>query len=471
MGGFSGCLNGDKGNKEIEAKKKYLEKLNKQIEEKEKELTNLKESETFISNKTEQLNERESQIVKKENSLIEEKEKLSKERQVLKENQKQFELSEKNLNEKESYLNKLESLLKSKIEQNQVKVDIIPIPKGLQEKRAISYMNAILQALSNTEGFTKYFLEKYDKNNDNKKFSKEIYKFLMKFWDPNNQSYDPKDFKNEISNNIDFYTEDKANDFKNLINIFLKTLHIENNELKFDFKSLDNYIQENNSDEKQTFEAFRHNYFSKNKSIIIDLFYSFYKDEVKCKEEPNKILYYFKAYSFLEFPLKEVNNYMNQNDEKMKKIKEDGTNRDIDLDECFEYYNTSKNDKKMPCHSFDDKVQYIVQKSIYSLSPYLIILFDRGNDTICKCNIKFKETLEIFDYVSNKETSMNLYAVICLLEESSILGNFIAYCKHRKTKEWYRYNDDKVEKCTEDKPYNNGMVYLLFYEKVENKFD
>ena len=46
-------------------------------------------------------------------------------------------------------------------------------------------------------------------------------------------------------------------------------------------------------------------------------------------------------------------------------------------------------------------------------------------------------------------------------------GNFIAYCKHRKTKEWYRYNDDKVEKCTEDKPYNNGMVYLLFYEKVE----
>ena len=470
MGGLS-CLNGDKGNKEIETKKKYLEELNKQIEEKEKELTNLKESETFISNKTEQLNERESQIVKKENSLIEEKEKLSKERQVLKENQKQFELSEKNLNEKESYLNKLESLLKSKIEQNQVKVDIIPIPKGLQEKRAISYMNAILQALSNTEGFTKYFLEKYDKNNDYKKFSKEIYKFLMKFWDPNNQSYDPKDFKNEISNNIDFYTENKANDFKNLINIFLKTLHIENNELKFDFKSLDNYIQENNSDEKQTFEAFRHNYFSKNKSIIIDLFYSVYKDEVKCKEDPNKILYYFKAYSFLEFPLKEVNNYMNQNDKKMEKIKEDGTNRDIDLDECFKYYNTSKNDKKMPCHSFDDKVQYIVQTSIYTLSPYLIILFDRGNDTICKCNIKFKETLEIFDHVSEKETVMNLYAVICQLEESIMPGNFIAYCKHRKTKEWYRYNDDKVEKCTEDKPYNNGMVYLLFYEKVENKFD
>jgi len=457
--------------KKLRQKKKYLEELNKQIEEKEKELTNLKESETFISNKTEQLNERESQIVKKENSLIEEKEKLSKERQVLKENQKQFELSEKNLNEKESYLNKLESLLKSKIEQNQVKVDIIPIPKGLQEKRAISYMNAILQALSNTEGFTKYFLEKYDKNNDYKKFSKEIYKFLMKFWDPNNQSYDPKDFKNEISNNIDFYTENKANDFKNLINIFLKTLHIENNELKFDFKSLDNYIQENNSDEKQTFEAFRHNYFSKNKSIIIDLFYSVYKAEVKYKKEPNTSLYDFKAYSFLEFPLKEVNNYMNQNDKKMKKIKEDGTNRDIDLDECFEYYNTSKNDKKMPCHSFDDKVQYIVQTSIYSLSPYLIILFDRGNDTIYKCNIKFKETLEIFDYVSQKKTAMNLYAVICLLEESSILGNFIAYCKHRKTKEWYRYNDDKVEKCTEDKPYNNGMVYLLFYEKVENKFD
>ena len=59
MGGLS-CLNGDKGNKEIETKKKYLEELNKQIEEKEKELTNLKKSETFISNKTEELNERKS---------------------------------------------------------------------------------------------------------------------------------------------------------------------------------------------------------------------------------------------------------------------------------------------------------------------------------------------------------------------------------------------------------------------------
>ena len=36
MGGFSGCLNGDKGNKDIETKKKYLEELNKQIEEKKK---------------------------------------------------------------------------------------------------------------------------------------------------------------------------------------------------------------------------------------------------------------------------------------------------------------------------------------------------------------------------------------------------------------------------------------------------
>ena len=515
MGGLSGCLNGDKRNeknkimnnslmpinaqiqtdninnnifsdnnninyednisekknkeieKDIETKKKYLEELNKKIEEKEKELTNLKESETFISNKTQELNEREGQIIEKENSLNKEKEKLSEERQVLIENQKQFKLYEKGLKEKEAYLYGLESSLQVKIEQNKVKEDEIPNQKELKEKRSISFMNAILQALSNTEGFKKYFLEKYDPNNDTKKISNEIYKFLKKFWDPKIQSYDPKDFKNEISYALSFYSGNKDNLYKSLINFLFNRLHDENNEIKYDVKFFDKntYLQEN-----ETIEGFRNYFYSKNRSIIIDLFYTVYKDVVKYKAH-DKSFNYFNAYSFLEFPLKKVNNYMNQIDKRMEKVKKDGTNPDIDLNECFKYYNTWKNKEKMPCDSLDDKAEFIAQTSIYSLSPYLIILFDRGNDTIYKCNVKFQETLEIFDSESEKNTAMNLYAVICQLGKISISANFVAYCKHRKSKEWYCYNDYKVEKCTEDKPYNNGMVYLLFYEKVENKFD
>ena len=70
--------------------------------------------------------------------------------------------------------------------------------------------------------------------------------------------------------------------------------------------------------------------------------------------------------------------------------------------------------------------------------------------------MNFPETLNLLNYVAYKDgpTAMKLYAVICHFGGNDMSGHFIAFCKHRKTKEWYCYNDSVATKCTEKQPYN-----------------
>ena len=46
----------------------------------------------------------------------------------------------------------------------------------------------------------------------------------------------------------------------------------------------------------------------------------------------------FQKYSFLEFPLKDINAHMYQNGKKNFLVNKDGTNPDVNLYECFDYY-------------------------------------------------------------------------------------------------------------------------------------
>ena len=108
------------------------------------------------------------------------------------------------------------------------------------------------------------------------------------------------------------------------------------------------------------------------------------------------------------------------------------------------------------------------QTSIYSLPQNLVIILNMGKGAVYQCNVNFPETLNLLNYVANKNgtTAMKLYAVICHFGESSMSGHFIAYYRHRITKEWYCFNDSAKTKCTEEKPYNKGKPYLLFYQDV-----
>ena len=132
-------------------------------------------------------------------------------------------------------------------------------------------MNATLQALSNTNKFTQYFLNKYKYNpNDvSKKMSNEIYKVLINLWSDQKKKgdYPPYDFKNALSEENSLFAGVKANDSKDLINFLLERFHQEMNTGAKVNNNSDEIV--NQLDEEQTFNAFVKEYFSTNKSIII----------------------------------------------------------------------------------------------------------------------------------------------------------------------------------------------------------
>ena len=43
-------------------------------------------------------------------------------------------------------------------------------------------------------------------------------------------------------------------------------------------------------------------------------------------------------------------------------------------------------------------------------------------------------------------------------------GHFIAFCKNRIDKKWYKYDDAFVSLCQRSNEYQSGMPYILFYK-------
>ena len=480
---------------------KKEENLKQREENLKKEEENLKERESSLSKKEEDLNIKDEELKRRDQEIINIKAKedkdLSEKREAIINQEKLLKEKEDNLNQRETELTQNQTRLdqdkilqedqmkqrEDSLKQLQLKLDqekqyiekrrkeLLPTEIGLQNIGATCYMNATLQALSNTDKFTEYFLDKYPKiqNNSNKKMSDEMYKVLFNLWDEDKKKgdYPPYDFKNALSEENSLFAGVQANDSKDLINFLLERFHHELNEPNSQTSNQNMIV--NQMDEMQTLNAFFVEYFSANKSIITDLFYGIVETRSRCGG-CGCTKYNFQIFSFLEFPLKEVNTFMFNNGRRMSLINQDGTNPDINLYECFDYYqkiDLMNGQNQMYCNICNFNRDTYYGSTLYSLPNFLIINLNRGKGAVYQCNVKFPETLNLLNYVTNKDkTVLQLYAVICHYGPSSMSGHFIAYCKHRKTKKWYQYNDSTVTECTQPNEYNNGMPYILFYQAI-----
>ena len=480
---------------------KKEENLKQREENLKKEEENLKERESSLSKKEEDLNIKDEELKKRDQEIINIKAKedkdLSEKREAIINQEKSLKEKEDKLNQRETELTQIQTRLdqdkmlqedqmkqrEDSLKQLQLKLDqekqyiekrrkeLLPTEIGLQNIGATCYMNATLQALSNTDKFTEYFLDKYPKiqNNSNKKMSDEMYKVLFNLWDEDKKKgdYPPYDFKNALSEENSLFAGVQANDSKDLINFLLERFHHELNEPNSQTSNQNMIV--NQMDEMQTLNAFFVEYFSANKSIITDLFYGIVETRSRCGG-CGCTKYNFQIFSFLEFPLKEVNTFMFNNGRRMSLINQDGTNPDINLYECFDYYqkiDLMNGQNQMYCNICNFNRDTYYGSTLYSLPNFLIINLNRGKGAVYQCNVKFPETLNLLNYVTNKDkTVLQLYAVICHYGPSSMSGHFIAYCKHRKTKKWYQYNDSTVTECTQPNEYNNGMPYILFYQAI-----
>ena len=465
-----------------------IEKLNKmrkeindflsQNQQKEKDMENkittirssfgLKEKEflnqiNLLKNQIKIYEQEKSQFNIKNNELIE-KEKEIKNREI------QLNLRENKIKEKEKELKRREYELQKK--ENKYKIVLI----GLNNIGATCYMNATLQCLSNSKKLTEYFLEQFKKDT-NKIMTNEYYEVLKNLWnvESKEKAYSPNSFKEVLSKENPLFAGVAANDSKDLINFLLERFHQElniinaNNNLNNNNNS--NFNQPDQTNEIAMLGEFLQEYVQKFNSPISDLFYGILETKSQC-QGCNIIKYNFQVYSFLEFPLQQVNQFYFNNG-KRPLLTNDGKNPDVDLYECFEYnrkIDLMTGENQMYCNICNKLCNAYYSTILYSGPNYLIINLNRGKGAIYECKVNFPNQLNIFNYVSFKNgiTVYELYAVICHLGPSSMSGHFVAYCKNRIDNQWYLYNDGIVTKCSRQFQYNDGMPYILFYRGLSS---
>ena len=459
--------------KENEFNQKEINFYNKNNELKEKE-NNFKQKENELNKKEIKINNEENELKEKENIFKQKENEF---------NQKEIILNNKNneLIQKENEINKREiNLNKEKIDFEKNKKEIIkkeleeekkPILIGLNNIGATCYMNSTLQCLSNTKPLTEYFLKKYKKSKKNIMVN-EYYDLLLNLWnrEKNNSAYSPNSFKEVLSKENPLFAGIAANDSKDLINFLIERFHQELNEVKPNKTNNNNIINvQDQTNEQYMLNIFLEEFKEKYNSAISNMFYGLMETKSQCLG-CNVLKYNFQVYSFLEFPLQQVNQYC-YNNGRRPLFNNDGTNPDVDLYECFEYFNKidlMNGDNQMYCNFCNKLFDSYYSTTIYSLPINLIINLNRGRGAIYECKVNFPEQLNLFNFVTLKNgiTVYELYSVICHLGPSSMSGHFVAYCKNRIDNKWYLYNDGIVSLCQKKYQYKDGMPYILFYRAL-----
>ena len=382
--------------------------------------------------------------------------------------QKIIDKLKQNLNEKNIIINDLKTEIqnsqKSKIPSQKIRKS-----KGLDNIGATCYMNATLQCFANTKRLREYFLTKYE-NAPNKIMSNEFYKLLVNSFNDNDikKSIGPYSFKEVLSKQNPLFAGIQANDSKDLINFLLERLHQELNVVKNN--NMNNNImikQEDQTNETLMLGIFLQEFTQKFNSPISNLFYGLLETKSQCKG-CNIIKFNFQVYSFLEFPLQQVNQYFFQLG-KRPLVLQNNKNPDVNLYECFEYnkkVDLMTGENQMYCNICNKLCDSYYSTILYSGPNYLIINLNRGKGAVYECNVNFPEELNLLNYITFNERNcvFDLYAVICHLGPSSMSGHFVAYIRNDSDYKWYLYNDSIVTECTRPNQYRDGMPYILFYK-------
>ena len=362
-----------------------------------------------------------------------------------------FEENEQDLLEQNPELNENQIKLEEEKSSNKYKVQLIEgslNPFEVIDQTDIkdnSILKAVLLALSYTPEFKEYF-SKESSEIDYKKISKEVntyLKYIDYLLNDNNKIkgyYDLNNFKNLLINS-NFSLDKNQSIVSIIIKSLLENLHNENNNPSSSYDSKSDVIQI---------------YLAKNNSIISKLFGCLTQISNYC----NKCREYkmnSEGCYFVEFPMFEVANNLI--------LKNNILPEEIDIYDCFEY----RHDPHFPNGNYCErcnKTKYEMSVHFYYLPKYLIINLNRGKEKEYLGKVKIHEDLNLSNYVTSHYVikSMKLYAVICSDEP----GHFVAFRKNAEENKWYCYDDNEVKKCSEEKPYNKGKAYVLFYHIFQN---
>ena len=308
-------------------------------------------------------------------------------------------------------------------------------------------MNSSLQCLSHIKPF-------YDKIKGEKKLGRlglAFLELLVKMYDGNldDKCYSPMSILDEMSLHFKQYNERRQQGANEFINNFLTLFHEEINSDSHDKKHFD---EPKNEFLRKKFIK-KYEYYLKNKSIIIDLFYGNMVRQTICKNCGNPINALFSIFNILELSI-----YKNRKE------------NEISLEKIFEsYFIEQDDDYSISCKTCRKEVKSCSKTGIVHCPDILIIYINKVIDYKYYDNfITFPINLDLKNYISQDTDKEKMYELIGFVEHtgSEFGGHYTSKCKNFEDGKWYKFNDSIPDETTIPQNLNkSNIVIILFYQR------
>ena len=367
-----------------------------------------------------------------------------------------FLLKNENLNVKQLYQS-LNNTIKNINFSNKDKITFI----GLNNINNPPYLNSVIQNLINIDVLTRFLL---NANLIIQNFDKSLftcfYCNLLSILCCNDLTYfDLKNF-NEI-----IYLKDCKFKFNincipgDLIKFLLETMNIDFNKL------FENKINNN-----------KHNDTCINNNIISNNFTYIKGTKIECLNCSNIQIILNNSFS-LDFSLDIIFNSYKETNNLQKNIEGKYI---ITLENCFENYTSPlffKSDNDIVCNNCLKKANSKYTNEFYFF-PYILIIIVNKEINNNEYIFSFPENLNLESYINNISPKVNkddlnlkyqLRGIISHYNNSDNQKKYLAFCRHRITNEWHKYDDLKINKCENQiKDILNENVDVLIYESIKD---
>ena len=291
------------------------------------------------------------------------------------------------------------------------------------------------------------------------------------------QLFYPEEFKNKILK-LEPTLKVIQSNFEKLKKSFIFIIKILHEELNKEQKNNKNNNNNNLDESNQLlmFNNFFNNYFSKNQSIMSDLFFGVKCNIIKCLRcNTNK--YNHDIYYYLEFSLKEVHTFKNNCDEfnpfNINYFNNNFQNNNgITIYDCLDYSRKLKimsGVNSIYCNNCTINSNCSTQTLLATGPNILILILNREQDTQNNIKFIFNENLNLNAYIqynNNIDFKYKLIGVISY-DYRNNTNNLISYCRDPITGNWIKYNSDNIIDINDFQNEINNFIIpcILFFEK------